>query len=165
MKLPAKRACYFYGFLICLLLVAAAVYLQLEESLAPCPLCQLQRIVFTVLGLVFLFAALKNPSPRATKIYGLIIFWLAIIGGGVAIRQLWLQNTPHVLGENCGVGLNYLLHTLPLTDAIKTILQGTGDCAEVHWQFLGLTLPGWSLVGFIAAGILGVWQNFRDGIK
>lgn len=161
MKIPSIRSCYIIGALICLFLLISAVYLQLDESLAPCPLCQLQRFVFIILGFIFLFAALQNPRYNAVKRYGYVIFIFSIIGAAIAIRQLWLQNTPHPADETCGVGLNYLLKALPLSEAIKMIVEGSGDCAQVHWRFLGLTLPGWSLLGYVVLGYLGIWQNFR----
>ena len=36
------------------------------------------------------------------------------------------------------------------------MLSGDGDCAEIQWFFLGVTLPGWSLIGFIILGIIAL---------
>lgn len=159
--LLTTRGSYLLGWLLCFTMLGVAVYLEQVKGLAPCPLCQLQRLVFAGLGIVFLTAMLQNPSGIGVKIYGTSIFVLALLGGSVALRQLWLQYTPQVPTANCGVGLGYLLGALPLSDALKLILQGSGDCAIIHWRLFGLTLPGWALLGFIATGFLGIWQNFR----
>jgi len=29
------------------------------------------------------------------------------------------------------------------------VLRGDGNCAVIDWTFLGLSLPGWSLIAFI----------------
>jgi len=37
------------------------------------------------------------------------------------------------------------------------VLHGSGECAKVEWQFLGLSIPGWTLItfsGFILFGLL-----------
>ncbi len=161
MTLPTTRKCYVIGFLACVFMLGFAVFLQIHQGLEPCPLCQLQRIMFVALGIIFLFAMLQNPGRRGIKGYGYVIFIIALIGAAISLRHMWLQNTPHFVQENCGVGLNYLLQALPLTEAIRVILQGTGECAQVHWRFLGLTIPAWSLVGYTFLGLLGIWQNFR----
>ena len=28
-------------------------------------------------------------------------------------------------------------------------IQGDGNCAEVLWSFLGISIPGWLLIGFL----------------
>ena len=36
------------------------------------------------------------------------------------------------------------------------VLVGDGSCAEVVWSFLGISIPGWTLVGFIGLIVLGL---------
>ncbi|TMH37113.1 MAG: disulfide bond formation protein B, partial [Betaproteobacteria bacterium] len=45
---------------------------------------------------------------------------------------------------------NYMLETLPFTDVLKKVFQGSGECAEKGWEFLHLSIAGWTLVFFIA---------------
>jgi len=35
------------------------------------------------------------------------------------------------------------------------LLRGDGNCAEVTWRFLGLSIPGWTLIVFI--GLASLW--------
>ena len=51
---------------------------------------------------------------------------------------------------SCGMGLNYMLETLPLTEVISKVLKGSGECAEQGWLLLGLAIPSWTFVFFIA---------------
>ncbi len=157
---PSVRQCYVIGFIYGAALLCAAAYLQLVKGFAPCPLCQVQRIFFALVILMFFFASLMPPTPRSTKLYGGFILLFCILGAMVAIRQLWLQANPPV-DQSCGVGLSYLLSTLSLSESIKLILMGTGDCATVHWRFLGLSIPAWSLVNFVLLAVLGVAQIRR----
>jgi disulfide bond formation protein DsbB len=41
---------------------------------------------------------------------------------------------------------------------LSAITSGTGACATVTWQFLGISLPGWALLGFAALALLAVLQ-------
>jgi len=50
----------------------------------------------------------------------------------------------------CGMGLSYMLDTLPFTDVFRKVLEGSGECAEKGWEFLHLSIAGWTLVFFVA---------------
>jgi disulfide bond formation protein DsbB len=90
---------------------------------------------------------------------------LTLIGGaGAALagRQVWLQSLPKDQVPSCGMGLNYMLETLPLTDVVKKVFQGSGECAEKAWEFLHLSIAGWSLVFFIAMVVASIAVIRRD---
>jgi disulfide bond formation protein DsbB len=148
--LPPRRIAYFLAFIVCAALIAYALYLQYAEGLEPCPLCVFQRICVIVMGVIFLVAGLHNPGRTGATAYALL---LSIAGGaGLAFagRQVWLQSLPPDQVPSCSMGLNYMLETLPFTDVLKKVLEGSGECAEKTWEFLHLTLAGWMLVFFIA---------------
>jgi disulfide bond formation protein DsbB len=71
-------------------------------------------------------------------------------GAGFAARQVWLQSLPKDQVPACGMGLDYMLDTLPFTDVLRKVLEGSGECAEKSWEFLHLSIAGWTLVFFIA---------------
>jgi protein dithiol:quinone oxidoreductase len=75
------------------------------------------------------------------------------VGCTLAGRQVWLQHLPEDKVPECGPGLEYLLEAYPLFDALKTVLRGTGDCAETQWVFLGLSIAEWSLFSFTLIAI------------
>jgi len=37
------------------------------------------------------------------------------------------------------------------------VLRGSGECAEVQWTFLALSIPEWTLLMFIAFILFGLW--------
>ena len=55
----------------------------------------------------------------------------------------------------CGPTLDYILEAFPLNKALQLVLRGSGECAKVDWQFLGLSIPGWTLIAFSGFILLG----------
>jgi disulfide bond formation protein DsbB len=48
-----------------------------------------------------------------------------------------------------------------MQEVIQMVLVGDGSCAEVVWTFLGVSIPGWTLVGFIGLVTLSLFQALR----
>ena len=61
----------------------------------------------------------------------------------------------------CGASLDYLMEVFPLTEVLAMVLSGDGTCAEGKWSLLGITIPGWTLLGFIGLGSVMTWQILR----
>jgi disulfide bond formation protein DsbB len=148
-------------FLMCAGLLAAAFYMEHVMGLEPCPLCWLQRFGFMGAGLVSLLALLHGPSGFGSRVYGFLLVLTAGSGLGVAGRQLWLQSLPPDQVPACGPSVDYLLDVLPWFEVLQTALRGTGDCAEVSWRFLGLSIPGWTAVFFTLVILIGLVMMFR----
>ena len=142
-------------------LLFAALIMEHVFGMAPCPLCLMQRIWFFVAG-AFAFASLLH-NPR-WGIYPLCSIVAAMVGGGFSIRQLYLQSLPADQVPACGPDMTYMLEAFPLTDVLIAMTRGTGDCAEVAWSFLGLSIPGWALVGFIVLAVMAALQ-LRAGTR
>jgi disulfide bond formation protein DsbB len=154
--LPSRRPAYLLGFLVCAALMAWALWLQYGEGLEPCPLCMFQRVCVSAVGIVFLLAAIQNPRRAGAAFYAVLTVILAGAGAAFAARQIWLQALPKDQVPACGMGLSYMMGTLPFTDVVRKVLEGSGECAEKGWVFLGLSIAGWSFVFFasmIAASI------------
>lgn len=148
--LPPRRIGYALGFLVCLGLMAYALYLQYGLDLEPCPLCVLQRACVIAMGVVFLVATFQNPRRAGATVYALLQLVIGGAGAVLATRQLWLQSLPKDQVPACGMSLNYMLDTLPFTDVLKKVFEGSGECAEKGWEFLRLSIAGWTLVFFVA---------------
>ncbi|MBT5700968.1 MAG: disulfide bond formation protein B [Gammaproteobacteria bacterium] len=146
----------------CMFLIGVALYMEHMMHLEPCPLCIFQRVAVITAGLIAIVAALHNPQRVGIKVYSLMVVMASTIGGALAIRQLHLQSLPEDQVPTCGPGLDYLLDVFPMQDVIQMVLVGDGSCAEVAWSLLGISIPGWALVGFIGLVTLGLFQAFRD---
>ncbi len=130
--------------------------MQYAFKLEPCPLCILQRIFVIVLGVVMLVAIAHDPAVTGRRVYGVLVVALGVLGSVVAGRHVWLQNLPADRVPECGPGLDYLLDAFPLMEALSLVFRGSGECAEVQWTFAGLTIPGWTLIAFVAFTIFGI---------
>ena len=142
------RLFYLAVFIGCLSLLSFGLYLEHFQGIEPCPLCSFQRIAYITITLIALTALIHNPDGWMRYIYSGLIIIAAVIGAGIAGRQTWLQHLPPELVPECGTGLEYMLEVFPFGEALKMILSGSGECAEVHWRFIGLSIAEWSLVCF-----------------
>jgi len=164
MFIPAPRVLNFLLFVLCACMMGFAFFLEHVKDLEPCPLCMSQRIVFITAGLVGLIAFLHNPKKTGTKVYGALLILVASFGAALSSRQLWLQSLPEDEIPACGPGLSYIVENLeyfPMQEVLIMMLSGTGDCADVQWVFLGLSIPGWTLLVFISMIALGLFQSLR----
>jgi protein dithiol:quinone oxidoreductase len=160
--LPPRRAAYFLGFLVCAGLMGWALWLQYGLDLEPCPLCVFQRIAVIATGLILLAAALHNPRRTGATVYALLTLITAGIGAALAAWHVWIQAQPKGSVAACGMGLNYMIETLPLTEVISRVLKGSGECAEQGWLLLGLAIPSWTFVFFIAMIVAAFALIARD---
>lgn len=160
--LPPRRLAYALGFVVCAALIGWALWLQYGEGLEPCPLCMFQRVAVIAVGLVFLFAAIQNPYRPGAALYATLTLLVAGAGAGLAGRQVWLQSLPKDQVPACGMGLSYMIDSMPFLDVIGRVLKGTGECAEKAWVFLGLSIAGWTFVFFIGMIVAAVALIRRD---
>ncbi|RLA09830.1 MAG: disulfide bond formation protein B [Gammaproteobacteria bacterium] len=147
------RSWYLIQLLIIAGLIGFVLFLQHRLGLEPCPLCILQRVVFFGLAGVLLIAFLHGPKDWGRWVYGLAGGLVSVIGVGVSGWHLRLQNLPADQVPACGPGLDFMMENFPLADAAQMIFQGSGECAEQLWSFLGLSMPAWALVWFLLLGI------------
>ncbi len=154
-----RRLLNFAGFIACVGLLGYAYYAQYTLGLEPCPLCIFQRIGIAALGLVFLVAGLHNPRHWGAVVYAFLIALVALLTAAVAGRHLYVQSLPPGTIPACGAPLDVLLQFTPVTQVIRKVLTGSGECSEVNWRFLGLAMPAWVLISAMFLGVLGVFTN------
>ncbi len=156
------RSLAFLGFAICVAsMLFAVLYLEKTLYLDPCPLCILDRLVVMSLATLFLIALPIGPRAVFVKINGVCCILLSVVGIGLASRHIWLQNLPKDQVPECGPDLYFMLETLPLFETLKKTLTGSGSCADVSWEFAGLTIPEQTLILFVILLILSVIQTLR----
>ena len=144
------RIWFLFVALACAGMLGYAIYVQHFDFIDPCPLCVLQRLVYMWIGAVSLLAAIHGPGRAGQWVYGLGVILGGLTGLGIAGRHLWLQSLPAGSVPDCGMGLNYMLETMPFTEVLNQLLFGSGECGEVHWTFLGLSMPGWTFLWYLA---------------
>lgn len=156
------RLGFLLGFLFCTGLLAVAAWLQFGKGLEPCPLCITQRVFVLCTGLVLLAAAWHNPNPVGRRVYATLATLLALGGATIAARHVWLQHLPKEEVPACGPGLNYVFEHFPLTETLKLLVSGSGECSEIDWSFLGLSIPGWTLVAFLLLTGWSLWNGWYN---
>ena len=161
MTIPGPRLLNLAGFFACAGMMGFALYAQHVLLLDPCPLCVFQRIATISLGLVFLAAAIHGPGRVGARIYALLILLTAGFGVGVAAWHVRLQNMPADEVPGCGPGFEYIMDNFALFDALSMIFQGSGECADVVWRLLGLSMPSWVIIGLGGLLVAGLWNNLR----
>ena len=154
-----RRGANFAGFLVCTGLMMYALYAQYALNLQPCPLCIFQRIAVIFTGVLFLLAALHNPARVGSRIYAVLQVLVALAGIFVAARHIWIQAQPAGTVASCGASLDYLVTILPITEVISKVLTGSGECAQVTWRFLGLSMPWWVLMALVALAAWAIVWN------
>lgn len=142
---------------ICMALLAYAYYAQFVLELEPCPLCILQRVAFMLLTVLFVIAAI-----RPGRVTAMAIAVVAAAGAAIATRHVWLQSLPADQVPACGPSLDYMLRVFPLNDTLDMIFKGSGQCADVDWLLLGLSMPAWALIALLAIGLGGVVVNWSS---
>ncbi len=159
--MPSSRLCFSAIAAFCLAAMVAALIMQYQFDMEPCPLCISQRIMMILVGVSALIGVFVSRSTLGRRLSAGIAACFALIGAGIAGRHVWIQNLPEDEVPLCGPGLAYTFETRPLFDALSVLFAGDGHCADVHFHFLGLSIPGWTLVSFIALAIALLWLLFR----
>lgn len=147
------RLIFLFILLLCAGLLGYAQYLQHVENLLPCPLCVAQRLAYWMLGLTALLAFIHNPRLPARRIYGFFMTVFALTGAVIAFRQSWLIRYPESF--ECGISPEEaFLNALPFAQWWPGMFEANGDCTDIDWEFLSLTIPDWSFLAFIGLGLM-----------
>ncbi len=116
--------------------LAAALLIQISA----CSLCMTQRL-FMACGVLVIAVALLHKRVPLTYPVVAALFWFA--GCVVAFRQLWIMYVPGA-SNNCGPGIDFLIaNEYPFSSIVRTMLMGSGDCAEPS------VIPLMALAGFL----------------
>jgi len=155
------RKKYFLGFLFCSGLMGYALYTQYFLNLEPCPLCIFQRLAVIAMGIIFLACSLLKPMSNLSKLISSTLFVISgTFGVSVASRHVWLQNLPSDKVPGCGPGLDFMMSTFPINEVFEMVFNGSGECANVDWSFLSLSMPAWVIICSLFMMIYAIWINY-----
>lgn len=162
MSMLNRRTGNLIGFLLCVGLMAYALFAQYVLGLQPCPLCSFQRVAVISLGLLFLAAGIHNPGRTGARVYGGLQIVAALGGIAVAARHIWIQAQPPGAVAACGADLGYMMEIMSFTEVVAKVLTGSGECGSIDWTFLGLSMPWWVAIALTALGVWAAVFNFRS---
>ena len=98
MHLASPRPLFFLAFIGCVLLMAAALYLEHVVGLEPCPMCILQRICVVLFGVVCLIASLHGPGRLGRRVYAVLALLFTLIL--IFTKFLWRQSSKILIPKN-----------------------------------------------------------------
>ena len=160
-RLTQGRAPFVLILLVCLGLLAYAYYAQFVLDLAPCPLCMLQRFGFMIMAVASLAAAIHNPGRLGRWLYAVPFFGGAIWGMITAGQHVRLQNQPPDPMVSCGADWQTMIDfDYSTNEILREAFTASGDCAEVDWTFVGLSMPAWALIWYVALAAFMLWALF-----
>jgi len=145
--------------LVCAAMFGYAIFAEKVYNYVPCPLCMFQRVCIVALGIVFLLAALHPAKRVGSVVYGVLIFLTAGAATWVAGRHVWIQHQPYGTVPACGAPLDTLVEMFPMTEVIRRVMTGGGECGTIDWTFLGVSMPGWVLIMAVSLGLVGIVNN------
>jgi disulfide bond formation protein DsbB len=140
-------------------LLGYAWFAQLVQGYVPCPLCWFQRFEMLPLAAVFLIAGLHAPAGWGARIYAALGVLFAGIGAFTSGWHIYVQYAPNP--PSCLGSLSVVFDYNPFFDAVKKVFANAGECTDIDWSFLGLSMPAWVLFWFIALGGLAVAANWK----
>lgn len=148
------------GLIICVLALTAALLIEQQYLLSPCPLCTLQRLVFIVLAATFSVGTIFKLKSFWRYVYSLVILILSATGFGIAAYQFWLQYFAPPQQMSCSASLRRLIEVHPMLDALKMAFHGSSECATIDFTILTISVAGWSLILFGAFIILTLYALY-----
>ncbi len=142
------------------LFLAVALVLEYAFHMEPCALCLTQRLFFMLAGMV---AMLGMVAPTPSRAFPVATAITALIGVGFALRQLYLYLLPPEQVPACGAPITRLIEYAPFMDVFTAMTQGTGNCAEASFPFLGMNMPGYFIpLGAFAGYLLILLLVYRQ---
>lgn len=160
------RIYFFAVFVFCLLMLGAALFLQLVMGLDPCPLCVLQRMTISVIAVLALVATIFTTREGfVPRFWSFLLFLGGATSLGIAIYQVWLIHQPKESGASCGPGLEDALDKvvafLPQGDWTEKVFRSTASCTDGLNKFMGIEVADLTLPVFIVFTLFLLWLLFK----
>jgi len=155
-----QRIQYLFLSFLSLSLVIFALILQQTGyqgvSFLPCPLCVLQRVGYLGIAISCILAA---GITSLRKFFHGLATLAAGYGTTVAGHQVWLLSHPE---ESCGVDpLETWINQFQIVQDLPWLFKADGLCSAKLPAILGLQVPEWSLLCFVALFLILLITFFR----
>lgn len=122
-----------------------ALFFQYQMGLEPCIMCIYQRTAMLGLLIAGIIGAI-NPSNIIIRITALSSWAVVSIWGFLLAREhIDMQTTTDPFAFSCEFEPNF---PVPLHEWMPQFFAATGDCGNIDWQFLGLSMPAWMEIIF-----------------
>src|SRR6218665_370982 len=146
---------------LCLAGVGAALAAQSALAMRPCPWCILQRLIYIIIALVCIVAAVLKAGIGRTVLAGVTLL-LALSGIVAAVYQ------HEVAAKMFSCNLTFadkLITALRIEFLWPEVFGVTATCADSAVSVLGLPFEYWSLGLFAVVGLLALSVLLRRGAR
>jgi disulfide bond formation protein DsbB len=139
--------------------VALAALAQYEFDMQPCPWCVLQRLIYIVVGVLALLAAVLSNTPRR------IAIGLALLGTLSGIASALWQQLAAVNENSCDLSLAERITTaLQLDRLLPQLFIAYASCADAAVSVLHIPFAVWSCAMYVILALLLAW-TLRAALK
>ncbi len=139
--------------------VATSLFVQHALHVDPCSLCIVQRLTYLVCAVLAIAAFALHGRRSGRVLCGLVL--VGALGGlSVAAYQVWLQAFPPAQ-SSCSAGFAMLLDDTPFEGAWRWLMDAPGDCREITFRILGLTMAQASTVLFGVISVVAARTLYR----
>ena len=153
-------AAFLLFFCVCGILFA--LFMQHIIGHQPCPLCVVQRMEMILDGFFAAFALVFSRFRKVLQVGLGLSALFSILGFLTASWQVYIQANPPEFVE-CAPGIDFILATFPISEAIPVIFSPYSDCAIPSYVIPGiLTIPQASLLAFIFAFFVACYGIYRS---
>lgn len=131
-----------------LLLEAGALFFQHVMLLAPCVMCIYERVALFGIGIAALLGVLA-PQRTIWRWCGLVAWGASALKGlMLSMQHVKFQLHPSPF-ERCDLFVNFPAWA-PLNQWASWLFEAYGDCSDIVWQWLSLSMPQWLTIIFAA---------------
>ena len=145
--------------MLCLAGLSAALVSQHIFGLLPCAWCVLQRLIYSVIGLIAAMLTFTPYKRWSTLPAGLVILALSFAG----IAAAWYQTHFAAKTFSCRLGFaDKLISSSGLDEVFPWFFGIYASCADAVDRVLGLDYSDWSLILFGLLGVLATVITVRS---
>lgn len=129
-----------------------ALYFQYALELRPCIMCIYQRTA--VFGIMLACLPVWITNTMLTRLIAFIGWGVSAIWGFfIAWEHVDIQGASNSFFATCEIVPNFP-SWLPLHEWLPNLFAATGDCGDINWSFLQLSMPQWMMVIFTIYSVI-----------
>ncbi|MFQ3235338.1 MAG: disulfide bond formation protein DsbB [Paraglaciecola sp.] len=150
--LPTQRWPWLLLLISTLGLQITALYFQYALDLRPCIMCIYQRTA--VFGIMFACLPVLWVNTFATRLIAYIGWGVSAIWGYlIALEHVDIQGASNSFFATCEIVPNFP-SWLPLHEWLPNLFAATGDCGDINWSFMNMSMPQWMMGIFAVYSVI-----------
>lgn len=151
-SLSTDRRAWGLLFVSALSLEMTALYFQHVTDLRPCIMCIYQRTA--LFGIMFAAIPAMLFNTLITRLIGYVGWGISAIWGLlIAIEHVDIQTALNPFFATCEFVPNFPSWA-PLHEWLPSIFGATGDCGDINWSFMEMSMPQWMIVIFAIYSVI-----------